>query len=98
MTAIRRDGDDLILACYLQPRAGRDEIVGEHDGELKIRIQAPPVDGAANARLVRFLAKAFGVAKSAVVLESGDTGRHKRVRVSRPVTLPPAVRSLLPSD
>lgn len=86
-----RDGDDILLDCLIQPRAGRDEIVGEHDGALKIRIKAPPVDGAANKQLIAFLAKQFGVGKRAVTLESGDTGRRKRVRIHAPGRIPPAL-------
>ena len=52
-----------------------------HGDSLKIQIAAPPVDGEANAELLRFLAKLFGVPKSRTSLVSGDTGRHKRVRI-----------------
>jgi uncharacterized protein (TIGR00251 family) len=69
------------LALLVQPRAGRTELVGPHGGVLKIRLAAPPVDGEANEELVRFLAKTLGVAKSAVTIESGESGRKKRVRV-----------------
>lgn len=63
------------------PRASRSEIVGEHDGDLKVRISAPPVDGAANEEVVRLLAKSFGVAKSSVTIVSGETSKTKRVRI-----------------
>ena len=69
------------LLLLVQPRAGRTEVVGPHGEVLKIRLAAPPVDGEANEELVRFLAKVLGVAKGAVTIESGDTGRRKRVRV-----------------
>lgn len=69
------------LALLVQPRAGRTEVVGPHGGVLKIRLAAPPVDGEANEELVWFLAKTLGVAKRAVTIESGETGRKKRVRV-----------------
>ena len=69
------------LSVMVRPRAGRTEIVGPHGGLLKIRLAAPPVEGEANEELVRFLAKTLGVAKSAVSIESGETGRKKRVRV-----------------
>ena len=84
----RRDGDDLLLNCYLQPRASKDEVVGEHGGAIKIRITAPPVDGEANAQLVHFLSKQFGVSKREVVIESGATGRRKTVRIIRPSRTP----------
>ena len=69
------------LSLHIQPRAGRTEVVGPHGNALKIRLAAPPVDGEANEELVGFLAKTLGVAKRAVSIESGGTGRKKRVRV-----------------
>ncbi|RLT95119.1 DUF167 domain-containing protein [Ketobacter sp.] len=84
----RWQGLDLILDCRLQPKAASDEIVGDHGAELKIRITAPPVDGKANAHLTRFLAKSFGVSKSQVVIEKGELGRSKRVRIQSPKEIP----------
>ena len=69
------------LTLYLQPSASKTEVVGVHGGALKLRVAAPPVDGEANDELIRFLAKALGVPKSAVAIMSGATGRTKRVRV-----------------
>lgn len=63
------------------PRASKSEVVGEHDGALKVRIALPPVDGAANEELVKLLAKSFGVSKSAVEIVSGRSSRTKQVRV-----------------
>lgn len=84
----RWDGDDLILDCRLQPKASSDELVGDLGEELKIRITAPPVDGKANAHLIQFLAKSFGVSKSKVRIEKGELGRSKRVRIQAPVKFP----------
>lgn len=84
----RWDGDDLIIDCHLQPKASADEFAGLHGERLKIRLTAPPVEGKANAHLQAFLAKAFGVAKSAVLLEAGELNRHKRVRILGPQKLP----------
>jgi uncharacterized protein (TIGR00251 family) len=69
------------FAVYAQPRASRTEVVGEHGDALKIRLAAPPVEGAANAELVSFLAKKLGVSKSAVRLVKGERGRQKLVEV-----------------
>ncbi|KAF1051613.1 MAG: hypothetical protein GAK43_02325 [Stenotrophomonas maltophilia] len=85
------DGEDLLLECHLQPRASRDEFAGTHAERLKIRLTAPPVEGKANAYLLAFLGKAFGVPKSAVSLESGEQSRQKRVRIRRPTRLPEAL-------
>jgi uncharacterized protein (TIGR00251 family) len=89
MSFYRWDGDDLILDCHLQPKASKDEFAGLQAERLKIRLTAPPVDGKANAQLQAFLAKAFGVAKSQVSLESGTLNRHKRLRIRAPQILPP---------
>ncbi|GBL57930.1 hypothetical protein SAMN05216577_1046 [Pseudomonas citronellolis] len=88
MSFYRWDGEDLILDCHLQPKASRDEFAGLHGERLKIRLTAPPVEGKANAHLLAFLGKAFGVPKSAVILESGELNRQKRVRIPRPTRLP----------
>lgn len=81
-------GRDLVLQVVIQPRASRDEIAGEQGDRLKIRITAPPVDGQANQHLIRFLAKTFKVAKSRVLIENGESGRLKRVRIQDPQQLP----------
>jgi hypothetical protein len=88
VSAIRQDGDDWLLECWLQPRGGRDAIIGLHDSALKIRIGAPPVDGAANEALCHFIASTFKTSKNQVQLESGQTSRRKRLRVSGPIALP----------
>jgi uncharacterized protein (TIGR00251 family) len=62
------------------PRASRSEIVGEHDGALRVRIAAPPVDGAANEELVRLLAGAFHVPRSAIEILAGHNSKSKTVR------------------
>lgn len=87
----RWEGEALILELQLQPRAARDEIAGPHGDCLRVRITAPPVDGKANQHLCAFLAKLCGVAKGAVTLEAGLTGRRKRVRILAPRRLPPHV-------
>jgi uncharacterized protein (TIGR00251 family) len=66
----------------VQPRASRTELAGRHGDALKIRLAAPPVDGAANEALVRFLADRLDVSRSAVRLEAGATGRTKVLAVA----------------
>ena len=85
---VRWDGDDLILFCHLQPGAKRSEFAGEHGERIKIRLNAPPVDGKANSQLVTFLSKAFAVPKHAVQIESGELSRQKRVRIKTPKQIP----------
>lgn len=84
----RWDGDDLILRLRVQPRSSRDEWAGPHGDRYRVRITAPPVDGKANAHLLRLIADAFGVPLARVSLEQGETGREKQVRVGAPTRLP----------
>lgn len=74
--------NDLIMSVYVQPRASKNQICGIRGDELKIRITSPPVDGAANKLCREFVADLFNVAKSAVDVISGETSRHKRLRIS----------------
>ncbi len=87
----RWEGDSLFLAIRVQPRASRDEIVGPHGDSLKVRITAPPVDGRANAHLIKYLAKAFGVPRARVTLLAGESGRDKRLRIDAPGRLPACI-------
>jgi len=86
------EGVTLLVAA--SPRASRTEIAGVAEGRLRIRVAAPPVGGAANEELVRFLARALGVPKSAVAVTAGTAGRRKTVLV-RGVAVA-AARGLLP--
>lgn len=88
MAFARHDGEDLLLSVYVQPRASRDEIAGPYGDVLRIRVAAPPVDGAANEALCRFVAGLCGVAKSAVQIDSGETGRRKTIRIRSPSRIP----------
>ncbi len=78
----------LILQVYLQPRASRDELVGWHERGLKIRLTAPPVDGAANKHLLKFLAAQFKVPVSNIHLLQGETSRQKTLSIHKPTRLP----------
>ena len=69
------------VSIRLQPRAKREEVVGERGGAIVIRVTAPPVDGKANAALCAFLAKAAHVPSSHVQVVRGQTSRDKVVRV-----------------
>lgn len=86
----RRDGADVVLTVRVQPRASRDEWVVDGD-RLRLRITAPPVDGAANDHLIRFVARSFGVANGRVDIVRGLTGRDKTLRVTAPQVIPHAV-------
>jgi len=87
----RWEGRDLILNLRVQPRARRDEL-GEVLGDArKVRITAPPVDGKANAHLIRFLADSCGVPQARVTLLAGAQNRSKRLRIDEPRRLPDGV-------
>ena len=66
---------------YVQPRASKTEVVGRHGDAIKIRVKAPPVDGAANEELIRFLAKRFKVPRKSIELVSGPSSRHKEIAI-----------------
>ena len=74
--------DGIVLTLHIQPRASKNEVCGVQGNALKIRLTSPPVDGAANKLCREFLAGLFGVSKSAVEILSGETSRHKRVKIS----------------
>jgi len=69
------------IDVYVAPRAARTQLVGEHDGRLKMRVAAPPVDGAANQAIVKAFASWLGVSKGDVTIASGTSGRRKAVVV-----------------
>ena len=69
------------LLVHVQPRANRSEVAGRHGDAIKVRICAPPVDGAANEELTRFIARRARVPKRAVSILSGVTGRRKRIAI-----------------
>jgi uncharacterized protein len=71
----------LIFDVRVVPRASKSEIVGELGGALKIRIASPPVDGAANAQLIKLLSKKLGVAKSDIEIVSGETSKLKKIKI-----------------
>ena len=70
------------LRILVQPRASRDQLVGIQGEELKVRLAAPPVEGAANAACCAFFAKLCRLPKSHVTLVSGESSRHKRLLLS----------------
>jgi uncharacterized protein (TIGR00251 family) len=75
-----RDGA-LVVAVRVQPRASRDEVAGEMNGALKVRLQAPAVENRANEALCEYLAALLKMPKSAVRILSGDRSRIKRLEI-----------------
>ena len=74
--------DGVTFSVRLTPRASKNEIVGIQAGALRVRLTAPPVEGAANAALIEFIAERLKVRKSAISIVSGERSRNKIVRVS----------------
>jgi uncharacterized protein (TIGR00251 family) len=66
---------------YIQPGAKKSGYAGEFDGKSKIKVAAPPVEGAANEEVVRFFSKALRLPKSSVTIASGELSRHKTVEI-----------------
>jgi uncharacterized protein (TIGR00251 family) len=77
LECVEREGA-LTFAVRVVPRASRSEVVGEHDGALRVRVAAPPVDGAANEELARTLARALHVPVSAVEITGGHASKIKQ--------------------
>ena len=71
----------IIFTVRVVPRASKSVIVGDLDGALKARIASPPVDGAANAELIKLLAKTFDVPKSAIEIIGGQASRAKQNKI-----------------
>lgn len=75
----------IFINVRVVPRASRDDIAGIMGGEaLKVRIQAPPVEGKANAYLVKFLSRHWKIPRTNIEILSGETARNKRLRISDP--------------
>lgn len=82
MIGHREEGGALVFAVRVVPRASKTAVAGEHDGALKVRVAAPPVEGAANEELLRFLARELGVPARSIEIVAGRASKSKRVRVT----------------
>jgi len=81
LSYLRATAEGVTLALSVQPRASRTGFGDLLDERRKLAVSAPPVDGKANAAVIKFLAKFFGVAKSAVHILHGETGKLKTVAI-----------------
>ena len=79
---ITQTSDGIIFEVRVIARASSVGIVGDYEGAVKVRLSSPPVDGAANAELIRLISKKLGVSKSSVAIVSGETSKTKRLRVT----------------
>lgn len=78
---IKKHKEGIQFSAAIQPRASKNEISGEMNGALKIRLTSPPVDGAANKACVKFLAKRLGISPGRVDIVSGLSGKNKIIRI-----------------
>ncbi len=76
---IKELSEGLLISINVQPRSSKTEIIGMHQNSLKIKLTSPPVEGAANSLLIKFISKELGIAKSKIVLKSGKKSRSKRL-------------------
>lgn len=81
-TSANRRAEGAVLRLRVQPRAGRDAILGWRDGVLRVRVTAPPVEGEANAAVVTLVARALGIAPSTVSVVRRERARDKLVPVA----------------
>ena len=82
MISIKENDGSVDFSVRVIPRASRSEVVGELEGAVKVRLTSPPVDGAANAELIKLLAKTLRVSRSSVEIVSGETSKTKRLTVT----------------
>ncbi len=73
--------EGVIFTVRVVPRSSTTEIVGEYDGAIKVKLKSPPVDGAANDELIRFLSKLLAIPRSNIEIISGQASRTKRIQV-----------------
>ncbi len=78
---IKETENGIVISVHVQPDAKKSEIIGIHGESLKIKIQAPAVDGAANEALIKFIAKTLNVSNHQVSLLGGEKGRQKRLLI-----------------
>jgi uncharacterized protein (TIGR00251 family) len=94
---LRRHGTFVTLALHVQPGARRTEVAGAHGDALKIRLAARPVDGKANADLIEFFASCLKRPKSSIHLVSGQSSRHKILKIDpAPADVEKQLLELLP--
>ena len=76
---VRTTPEGAVISVHVQPKASRTQCAGLHGDAVKIRVAAPPADGAANEELCRFLARTCGLPVSGVEILSGTSSRQKRI-------------------
>lgn len=82
ITWYQQDAERIVINLYIQPGAKHTEIAGFHGEALKIRLQAPPIEGRANEALFKFIAQLFAVPMRQIELKRGDKSRHKTLIIT----------------
>ena len=97
MSWVSTGAGEILLAVHVQPRSSRNAVDGLHNGRLKIRVAAPPVDGAANEAVIAVIAEWLETPRRAVRIVRGESGRQKlvAVEVARPDEMARRVAEML---
>lgn len=82
--AMQEKSEGIVFKIFAQPRSAKNAVAGIHGDALKIKLTAPPVDGAANEMCIKYLSKCLGVSKSSLEIMTGQTGRTKQILVRCP--------------
>jgi len=80
LTISEKDGS-AVFSVRVKPGGKKNEVIGVHDGALKLSVTAPPIEGKANRAVTKFVSQLLGVAPSRVDIISGESSRTKRVRI-----------------
>lgn len=72
----------VLLHLFVQPKSSKNQIIGQHNNELKIKITSPPVDGEANEAVIKFFSKILKIPKNQVELIKGESSRHKVIKLT----------------
>ncbi|PIE70642.1 MAG: YggU family protein [Deltaproteobacteria bacterium] len=92
---LKTDTKDVQLTLYVQPKASKNAVAGYYGDALKVRLTAPPVDGAANKMCIKLMAKLLSLPPSRLEIISGHTSRSKRMRILEPDTYPGGKTALI---
>jgi uncharacterized protein len=95
MSFVLNHPSGIAFRVHVQPRSSRNQVVGLHGDALKVKLTAPPVDGAANAACIAFMAETLGLPKSALTIVAGLTGRRKTLAVACSPARVPQIRKRL---
>jgi hypothetical protein len=100
MAVITATATGVLIRLRVQPRASVERLDGLHGDQLRLRLTAPPVDGAANAACIAFLAKTLGVHRSRILLQTGEKSRHKVLHIAgvTPMQVAEALGLALPAE